>query len=92
MQNEEARMDLRSPARHRSTQGASDERTEQLLQIFSEVEAHESSMSPERFSELLQQAALACGFVDNAEACESLIGSALFGLQRKGGIACTGKR
>ena len=90
MQNEEARTDLQIPAEDGSNV-APDERTEQLLRIFSELEPQETRMSPEEFSELLQHAAAACGFADTAEACESLIGPALFGLQRKSGLHCSGK-
>jgi hypothetical protein len=60
-----------------------DERAEQLLKIFSELEAHEASMSQDQFGELVSQAALACGFKNAAEACESLIGPALSRLQRR---------
>ncbi len=69
----------------------SDDRVEQLLQIFSELEIHERTMSLDQFSELLRQAALACGFADPAEACELLIGPALFKLQRKIGRGCHDK-
>jgi|SRR5581483_448346 hypothetical protein len=62
---------------------APDERTEQLLRIFSELEVQEATMSQDQFSELLREAAVACGFADPAEACESLIGAALFQWQRR---------
>jgi hypothetical protein len=90
MQNEEARTDLQIPGKDGSN-FAPDERTEQLLRVFSELEPQETRMSPEEFSELLQQAAVACGFADAAEACVSLIGPALFELQRKSGLRCSGK-
>ena len=70
-------------AMHGDTGVAPDERTEQLLRIFSELEVHEATMSQDQFSELLREAALACGFADPAEACESLIGLALFKWQRR---------
>jgi hypothetical protein len=90
MQNQEARTDLQIPAKGGSN-FAPDERTEQLLRVFSELEPQEARMSPEEFSELLQHAAVACGFADAAEACVSLIGPALFELQRKSGLRCSGK-
>jgi hypothetical protein len=90
MWDKEARTDSQIAERNGSML-APDERAEHLLRIFSELECQEGSMSPEQFSELLQQAALACGFADSAEACESLIGPALFGLQRKSGLHCNGK-
>lgn len=69
---------------------APDERTEQLLKIFSELEVQEATMSQDQFSELLREAALACGFTDPAEACESLIGPALFQWQRRNRKPCHG--
>ncbi len=90
MQSKEASRDLQIPG----SDGricVSDQRAEQLLLVFSELECQEASMSPEQFSELLQHAALACGFADPAEACESLIGPALFGLQRESGVRCNSK-
>lgn len=78
---------IRIPARKQGTP-APDERTEQLLRIFSELEAQEATMSQDQFSDLLQQAALACGFSDAGEACESLLGPVLFKLQR---MRCNGK-
>jgi len=78
MQDKEARTD--NPIRLRNGGVfAPDDRVENLLRIFSELECFESSLSREQFSELLQQASMACGFADPREACESLIGQALFG-------------
>jgi hypothetical protein len=89
MRNKETPFDeIEIRVTHSDTGVAPDERTEQLLRIFTELEVHEATMSQDQFSELLRNAALACGFADPAEACESLIGPALFKWQQKDRIRC----
>ena len=49
-----------------------DDRANQLLKIFCEIEEYEGKLSEAQFSELLYRAALACGFVDAQDAWQAL--------------------
>jgi len=54
-----------------------DDRANQLLKIFCEIEEYEGRLSEAQFGELLYRAAIACGFVDARDAWQALTESGL---------------
>jgi len=52
-----------------------DERANQLLRVFCEIEEFEDQLTEGQFGELLYRAALACGFEDAREAWQAITDS-----------------